>query len=363
MVMRGKLQIVRKLSFTLLILLFVVALAACGSNSAEENQGSQANGNETQEQEKEETQGTEEASTGDVVEVSLALSSWIGYAPLYIGVEKGFFEDHGVKMDLKLMENVADRRSAMASNIIQGFTTTVDTHVVTASSDIPVVQVVALDDSYGGDGLVAKKEFKSIEDLKGKKVAAQTDGGASFFWFLTLLDERGIDIDEFDMQSMSAGDAGAAFVAGKVDAAATWEPWLTNAKQTDFGHVIISSDETPGVIADSIGLRQDFVEENPEAVQGIVDGWFDSVEFWKENPDEANEIMARNVGMTIEEFEEALAGVRYYDKERNQEYFGTEDNPGDLRALTEKAARLWKEQGIIDEEPDIDAMIDYRFVQ
>ena len=44
---------------------------------------------------------------------------------------------------------------------------------------------------------------------------------------------------------MKAGDAGSAFVAGKVDAAVTGEPWLSKARETPFGDIFLASDKTP----------------------------------------------------------------------------------------------------------------------
>ena len=45
---------------------------------------------------------------------------------------------------------------------------------------------------------------------------------------------------------MTAADAGAAFVAERVDAAVTWEPWLTRGRQAPHGHLLIDSSKHPG---------------------------------------------------------------------------------------------------------------------
>ncbi|MDU2241949.1 MAG: ABC transporter substrate-binding protein [Paenibacillus sp.] len=338
----------RRSGIIVVMLVFLVSLTACGGNQA----GNASEGSPS---------GSASAAKSN--SISIALSTWVGFAPLYIAQEKGFFEKNGIKVELLKMESVADRRTMLAANKIQGFTSTVDTHVVTAASNIPVTQVVALDDSYGGDGLVAKKEIKSLKDLVGKNVAVQTDGGASFFWFLYLLDKEGIDVNSVHLQSMSAGDAGAAFVAKKVDAAVTWEPWLSKAKKTDFGTVLLSSDKTPGVITDTLALSKNFADQNPDAVKALVKSWFEAVDYYKSNPDDAISIMAKAMGETAEDFKGEVSGVRYYDQQTNKEYFGTKEQPGKLRELTELGVKFWKEQKLIDTEPNIDDLIDYTFIQ
>ncbi|MBL4954340.1 ABC transporter substrate-binding protein [Neobacillus sp. YIM B02564] len=328
----------KKLIISVLLLVMVIA-TGCSNNTAKKS------------------------NSESVDKFAIAVSTWIGYAPLYIAKEKGFFKKNGIEVDLMKMESVSDRRSSMAANRIQGFATTVDSHVVTAASDLPVVQVLALDDSYGGDGIVAKKEIRSLKDLVGKTVAVQTDGGASFFWFLYQLEQEGINYKDIKTQNMTAGDAGAAFVANKVDAAVTWEPWLSKAKETSFGSVLTSSDQTPGVIADTIGLRKDFVDKNPKAVKALVKSWYEALDYIETDHKDAISIMAKAMGQTSAELEESLKGVRFYDQEKNKEYFGTKEKPGKLMELTKLSSKLWSELKIIDKEPNTDELVDYSFIQ
>ncbi len=304
---------------------------------------------------------SEPENEGNGEELQVAFSTWVGYAPLYIAEEKGFFKENNVDVTLTRIESSSDRLSALAAKRIQGIGGTVDSHVVAAARDIPLVQVVSTEESSGGDGIVAKKEIKSFQDLKGKKVAVQTDGGASFFWFNYLLQKEGMTMEDMDIQSMSSGDAGAAFAANKVDAAITWEPWLSQAKNTDFGHVLMTTKDTPGVITSSFALHQDYIDNNPKQVEGFVQSWYDAIEFYKSNEEEAISIMAKAMGQTTDEFKEALAGVTLFDQEKSIEYFGTAEKPGQLYELTKLGSTLWLEQNIIDTEPDIEALIDYSF--
>ena len=89
-------------------------------------------------------------------EVLIGQSSWIGFAPLYIAEEKGFFKKHGADVKIQSIESKADSKSALAAGRIQGVSTTADTHVVNAAAGIDIAQVLALDTSSGGDGIIAK---------------------------------------------------------------------------------------------------------------------------------------------------------------------------------------------------------------
>jgi NitT/TauT family transport system substrate-binding protein len=293
-------------------------------------------------------------------QIKLGMSTWLGYAPLYLAKEKGFFQKRGVDVDIVVIESPADRRAAFAADRIQGFATTVDTHVMTAAAEnpIPVKQVLALDDSHGGDGMVSKKEIATIKDLKGKTVAAQLGAGASYFWLNYVLAQNGLKLTDIQAVDMKAGDAGAAFVAGKIDAAVTWEPWLSRAKGTPFGKVLISSDQTPGIIVDSLAFKPDFLKRRGDDVKKIVAAWFEAVQYAKDNPKDADAIMAKFTNQKPEEFTAEKSGVVFYGEKENKDYFGTPQKPGLLYQVTQRAADLWSELKLIKAKPTAADLID-----
>jgi len=296
--------------------------------------------------------------------IKLGMSTWLGYAPLYLAKEKGFFQKRGLDVEVVVIESPADRRVAFAADKIQGFATTVDTHVMTAAAEnpIPLKQVLALDDSHGGDGIVSKKEIKTIKDLKGKTVAAQLGAGASYFWLNYVLAQEGMKLSDLKTIDMKAGDAGSAFVAGKIDAAVTWEPWLSKARETPFGHVLLASDKTPGIIVDSLAFKPDFLKKRGEDVKKIVAAWNEAVKFAVDNPQEADAIMAKFTGQKPEEFTKEKTGVRFYGDKENKDYFGTAKNPGLLYKVTQRAADLWFELKLIKVKPKAADLIDGSFL-
>jgi NitT/TauT family transport system substrate-binding protein len=292
--------------------------------------------------------------------IKLGMSTWLGYAPLYLAKEKGFFQKRGLEVEIVVIESPSDRRAAFAADRIQGFATTVDTHVMTAAAEnpIPVKQVLALDDSNGGDGIVAKKEIQSVKDLKGKTVAAQLGAGASYFWLNYVLAQNGLKLSDIQAVDMKAGDAGAAFVAGKIDAAVTWEPWLSRAKDTPFGKILIASDQTPGIIVDSLGFKPDYLKRRGDDVKKIIAAWNEAVQFAAQNPKEADAIMAKFTNQKPEEFTAEKGGVRFYGEKENKEYFGTPQKPGLLYQVTQRAADTWFDLKFIKNKPNAADLID-----
>ncbi len=289
--------------------------------------------------------------------VTLGCTTWIGYAPLHLAIEKGFAKEEGVDLQMSVLEDAGNLKNALKSKQIQGMAQTIDTEVMAKSSGLDIKQVLPLCNSNGGDGIVAKKEYNSIEDLKGKTIALDTTGGASLFWFNTMLDEKGLTMKDFDTKNMTAGDAGSAFVGGKVDAAVTWEPWLSKANKTDFGKTMVTSKQYPGVIVDALCFDSEFAKKYPKTVQGIIRAWFRAVEFIKEHPDEAIPILAKSQGMTPEEFKEQMPNIQYFDVPMTKDYLGG----GKMAQMAQKASDLWIKMKLMEQPVKGEDIVDPSF--
>jgi NitT/TauT family transport system substrate-binding protein len=296
--------------------------------------------------------------------VRIAHSTWVGYGPLYVARDKGFFKNHGVDVELIVMEDPKDRFPAMLADKIDMIASTVDTGILYLKKPDQFKYVVAIDDSDGGDGIVAVKDIKSISDLKGKSVAV-SEGSVSEFYLNVLLGKAGLKESDLKPVNMAAPEAGAAFVAKKVDAAVTWEPWLSRGKQTDFGHLLVDSSTTPGLITDVITTTSDYVGKHPKETKAVVDAWNEAVAYVRAHPDEANEIMAKGVGGWLKDpkvFGETLTGIKFYGAEDNKTFFGTKEKPGPLKNTVQEAIDVWSSHGKLQVKLTPDDIIDYKFV-
>jgi NitT/TauT family transport system substrate-binding protein len=297
--------------------------------------------------------------------LKIRYSTWVGYGPLFLAREKGFYTDEKVDVELVNMEDPKEGFFAMAAARLDGVVSTIDTMVLYLKTGKEFQYVLALDDSAGGDGIVARKEIKSVKDLKGKKVAF-AEGSVSQFFLNVLLKEAALTQKNIEAVNMTAGDAGAAFVAGKVDAAVTWEPWLTRGKNAPQGHVLVDSSRTPGLITDVLIFRRDVIEKRAREVQGVVNAWNRAVAYWEQNPKDANEIMAKAVGGWLKDlkvFEETLRGIKFYNREANVKFFGTPAKPGPVYQTVQNALDIWSGFGKLQVKVPAKELISHSLVE
>lgn len=305
------------------------------------------------------------AGLAQAAKLSIGLSTWVGYGPLYIALDQGFFKEEGLDVDLVKMEDPKTRMPALIAGRIDLAVTTIDTVLNFYSADHPLDYVFALDDSHGGDGIVAKADVKSVADLKGKNVA-YAEGSVSQFFLAVLLKNAGLTLKDVNTQNMTAGDAGAAFVAGRVDAAVTWEPWLTRGKQAKDSHLLVDSSTTPGLITDVLVASDKMVKEHPDELQGLYKAWVKAVEWQKAHEEEADKIMAKGVGGWLDDpktFAETRSGIVFYDDAMNKAFMGTKDAPGTITKTIGDAEEIGKAAGLNDVSVKPADMVAYGIVQ
>ncbi len=283
------------------------------------------------------------AATAEAGTLSIGHTTWVGYGTLYLARDLGYFKEQGLDVEFTVIEESAMYMAAQASGKISGSASTIDEILKYRSRDFCFKAVAALDESHGGDGVLVGKDVTGLEQLKGQAVAVN-EGSVSQFWLSYLLKQKGMSMGDLEVQNMTADDAATAFIAGRVPAAVTWEPHLSLVKAKGQGKVLIDSSETPGVIVDVVALSCDVIDKQPDDVKALVKGLYKAVEFTRQNPEKAHEIMAKGVGGYLsdpKDLAEAAKGVKFYDQAMSEQLLGTPGKPGDIADIIKLANETW----------------------
>ena len=276
--------------------------------------------------------------------IHIASSTWTGYAALYVADRKGFWKKHGLDVDFTDVEDPVQRLNALNAGQLQGMASTVDAFARAAGQGVPAVQVFPIDQSEGGDGILARNEIQSVKDLRGKTVAVNQ--GSVSEWFLAqVLKRNGMSLADVKEQNMTSGDAGAAFVAAKVDVAVTWEPWLSRAAKTSFGRVLVSSKEYPDLIVDAFAFRRDFVQQYPDTVKEFIRAYFEALDWFVNNPSDGQQVVGDAVKEKPADVAADLSTVPLMNLATAKQFMGTKDHHGKMYDNFQAAATFWKDQG------------------
>jgi NitT/TauT family transport system substrate-binding protein len=303
--------------------------------------------------------GTKKQQNAEGAPFRIAFNTWIGYSPLIIAKEKGFLTDAGLDVEVTMLEGIGEKNSALIRGDIDGVGHTADSAVTSAASGVDGKVVFVFDRSYGADGIVVDGSIETVADLEGKRVALEP-GFTGHFLFLSVLADANLDATDVEIVPMDTGSAGAAFVAGSVDAAVTWEPWLTKASERQNARVLVTSKDKPNLIIDVLYMSTNTITQRPEEVQKLILAMGKATEWYMQNTDEGDRIIAKFWKLSEQEAKETAAGMRFMTLEENRVFIGTANQPGELRNTIQKASDLWLSSGITQKSVDPDALINYQ---
>ncbi|MEB3226299.1 MAG: ABC transporter substrate-binding protein [Synechococcus sp.] len=304
-----------------------------------------------------------ETPAAETETITLGFSAWPGWFPWQIAAEKGLFEANGVDVNLTWFDGYLDSINAFAAGQLDANTQTLNDTISSVAAGSDQVIVLVNDNSTGNDQIIVSEGINTVEDLKGKTIAIE-EGTVDHFLLLLALQEVGLGPDDVIIKPLETGAAAAAFVAGQVDAVGAFAPFTTQALQREGSKTLISSADFPGAIPDHLVVSRDLIQNNPEAVQGLVNTWFAVLDFIEENPEEALDIMAARANVSVEEYKEYDAGTTIFSLEDNLNAFdSTEENMTSLNYAAQEINTFLVDAGLIAAPADLSRLFDPSFVK
>ena len=311
----------------------------------------------------------------------VGINTWAGHSPGIVfnyGMEPNAASLYkkNFNMDVKfvLLEDPAAKLAAFRSGQVDIMWNTVDNWAreasILAEQNQQAKSIIMQDWSRGGDGIASLASIKSVEDLKGHKVAC-TQFTPSHFLLLYLLSQSGLTPEEkagVEKNIIFTTDgpaAAAAFKAKQVDAAVTWEPDLSGAitARGADAHVLVSTQAATNIIADTLCARQDLIDKAPETVRDFVRGWLDGIEMIKNDPNPAYEIVAKALKLDTDTVSGMLSGLKLTPYADNAQFYGLTNAKAHYETLFDTAFVIWRKKGLVTKSVDAKGWVDTRFLQ
>jgi NitT/TauT family transport system substrate-binding protein len=323
-------------------------LAGCGSSGG----GSDSSGSDG---------GSSSESSGDTIKIGY--SAWPGWFPLTVAEQEKVFEDAGVDVEIVYFTDYTASLDALAAGKVDINAQTLNDTLFGVAAGSEQTIIVAGDNSTGNDAIICDESITSVADLEGKTIGAE-EGVVDHFLLLQGLAEEGLTQDDIDFVGIKTDAAAAGFAEGEFDCVGVFAPFTVQALEREGSKVLFSSADFPGVIPDHLVAETSLVEERPEDVQKVVDGWYATLDLLEEDPEGTTEIMAEQAGLTPEEYAELADGTTLFDAETALDAF--EDRPDDPTSLPEMARRInpfLLESGLVEEEAPLEGLFAPQFTQ
>ena len=190
----------------------------------------------------------------------------------------------------KMFQGFPEIKEALISNKVQAAFIVAPLAIALKSQGVPI-KVVYLGHRYGSAVVVRKNgSIKTPADMKGRIIAIPSRFSDERLILFRVMKKFGIKPGEIKMVEMAPPDVAGALAAGAIDGFSMGEPFPSQAEMAGFGRVLFPAREYwPDYMSCVLVVRQDMIDQRPDAVQVLVDGiarsglWLEKGKLYRED--------------------------------------------------------------------------------
>jgi NitT/TauT family transport system substrate-binding protein len=230
------------------------------------------------------------AEAADKIRISVTNFN-MSFLPAGIALKKGFFKEEGLEAEvIRMNANVAI--AALAGGDCD-YTMVFGSVVRAAIRGLPVKVVASFLDS-STHALIARPEFKTVKELKGRTMGVQAYGATDHVAAMMMLKHFGLDPDK-DVKTVALGSAAARLAAlkeGVVDVAVVAPPADAEAKKLGFS-ILTRAYEVFNFPFVGLGTQVKKIQERPDEVKRTIKALIKANRFLRQNRDGAIQILVQ----------------------------------------------------------------------
>lgn len=262
--------------------------------------------------------------------ISLAMLKLTSSAPLFIGLEKGFFKEEGLEVDVQWFEAAQPIAVATASNKVDVGATGITAglfNMVAGGQSLSIVADKGREQKgFSSSAVLVNTELwnsglKRIEDLKGKKIGITQTGSTFHYMIGRLLEAKGLTLQDVELVPLTKISAVMASLQSKqVDAVILNEPNIGKAVSEGYGKVIAQVGDEMEYQTSGIFFSPNFMKDQDTAVR-FMKAYIKSSRYYYDavltkpagkNFDEVVQIIAKYTGAPAADVK---VGLPYMDRD------------------------------------------------
>ena len=273
-----------------------------------------------------------EEENNDLTTIRLAeVTHSVFYAPMYVAIENGYFEEEGIEIDL-ILTSGADKVSAavLSDTVDVGFAGTESSIYVYAGKESDYLVTFAGLTKRDGQFILARdcsSEFE-LNDLYGKEILVGRAGGMPAVNFLNAMKNAGMDVSKINVNySIDFASLSGSFIGGIGDYVNLFEPTATTVVNVSNACIVDSIGRLSGEVPyTAFYARKSYLEENEELLRGFTRAIAKGLEFVLNNDSEttANVILPQFPDSALNDIITIIDNYKEYDSWLNNPYISEE---------------------------------------
>jgi NitT/TauT family transport system substrate-binding protein len=284
--------------------------------------------------------------SGDKQPLVVSIPTYPGGGILFVAQQKGYFGDLPVK--IQVIDDWRARNSAYEGGKIDVLYSTVDGFAFESAQLRSGKILFATSNSNGADAIVARAPIKTVRELVGKRVAF-AEGTTAQFFLSHMLAAEGLTMSSIvpvivDDSSL----AGQAFLAGDVDAAVTWEPFVSQAAESPGGVVVVSTAQHEALIIDVFCASNKALASRMNDLKAFAAACLRAIADVKSSPDSTYKAISDGLNIPLGDTEAMISVIALQDRAGNQKLFGLGSaGQSQVEKVFGEAATVWKTAGLV----------------
>jgi len=234
------------------------------------------------------------ARAADSISIGTVGSASANLWPVYIGIQKGFFTEADLKVDIVYVQSSAALVQQLAAGSLDICMSTGLVDPIRAIDQGAAISIVRFEAQAPPYALVAKSSIKALKDLKGKLISVGGAKDITRIYVERMLAPHGVKSGEFDMVFAGATSARAtALLGGAVDAAILLPPFNFQAEAQGFNSLGLTVEYAPDLPFSGTAVNKAWAGKNEAILKRLLAAHTKSLEWFYDdkNRDEAIKIL------------------------------------------------------------------------
>jgi NitT/TauT family transport system substrate-binding protein len=229
--------------------------------------------------------------------INLIASSWPASTPLYVALDKGFFQQQGLDSVFQPATTGQQGLEAILAGT-SDFCAAADTPIAnSAIKGKPIAVIATVSQIAPAILIIARKDsgILTATNLKGKKIGVTAGSGAEFFLNIYLVANH-ISLSDVQISNIAPDKIEAALLNGQVEAVSTWSPYYLELQNQLGSDAVVLTDPDLYTSTWNIVVTREFASHYPERIQKFLRAIIQANRFIKDQPQEARSIAAKYIG-------------------------------------------------------------------
>lgn len=231
---------------------------------------------------------------------------WPGYESLHLAQSLEYFQPSQIR--LTEMANASQTSLALRNGTLEASFCTLDEALNLIQDGVDLRVILVADISQGADAVLARSEIKSLQALRGKRIAVE-NAAVGAIMLDALLEAAGLQVTDVELVASTVDEHAKLYRSGKVDAVITFEP-MRSAILKQGGHILFDSRKIPDRILDVLVVRADQMGKHREALKNLVAAHFRALDYQAQQPQDAATRLAPFLGVTAIEVAAQYDGIK-----------------------------------------------------